>query len=87
MRAIMALGLAGSLIVSGAFAAAIEAPLAPGKPAGVKQADIENGGVLLVLGIAGLAAGIALVASGTQGKSSTQTTPSSTVTPATATTT
>jgi hypothetical protein len=84
MRAVVALGLAGCLFVASALAAANEAPLAPGKPAGAQQADIENGGVLLVLSIAGLAAGIALIASGTQGKSVS---PASTVTPAAATTT
>jgi hypothetical protein len=68
MRVAIALVLASSLFVSNAFAAADTGPLSPGKPAGVKQADIEAGGVLLVLGILGLAAGIALIASTTQGK-------------------
>jgi hypothetical protein len=44
------------------------APLSPGKPAGVQQADLEGGGVLLFLGIAVLAGGIALLATQTQGK-------------------
>jgi hypothetical protein len=83
MRRRMALGLASSLFVANAFTATHAAPLAQGKPAGVKQADIENGGALLVLGIAGLAAGIAVIASGTQGN--TPTTP--TTSPAATTTT
>jgi hypothetical protein len=68
MRAPVALILASSLFVSSAFAASDTGPLSPGKPAGVKQADIEAGGVLLVVSILGLAAGIALLASTTQGK-------------------
>jgi hypothetical protein len=51
-------------------------PLAPGKPAGVRQADIEAGGVWLVLGIAAVAGVIAAVASTTQGNSAAS--PSST---------
>jgi hypothetical protein len=73
MRAPVALVLASSLFVSNAFAATDIGPLSPGKPAGVKQADIEAGGVLLVLGVLGLAAGIALLASTTQGKSTSTT--------------
>jgi hypothetical protein len=73
MRAVVAVVLASSLFVSSAFAAADTGPLAPGKPAGVKQADIEAGGVLLALGVIGLAAGIALIASGTQGSNNAST--------------
>ena len=72
MRAIVATVLASSLIASSALAADV-APLAPGKPAGVKQADIEAGGVLMWVGILGLAAGIAILASDTQGNSSSNT--------------
>ena len=69
MRAFVATALAASLFVSSAYAATSTGPLAPGKPAGVKQADIEAGGVLLWVGVLGLAAGIAVLASGTQGNS------------------
>jgi hypothetical protein len=69
MRMIVATVLATSLAVSSAFAATDSAPLAPGKPAGVKQADIEAGGVVLWLGIAAVVAGIAVLASTTQGNS------------------
>ena len=44
-----------------------------GKPAGVRQADIEAGGVLLVAGIVAVAAVIAVVASTTQGNSTSTT--------------
>jgi hypothetical protein len=55
-------------------APAANSPLAPGKPAGVQQAQLEAGGVLLVVGILAVAGAIALVASTTQGHSSTTTT-------------
>ncbi len=74
MRAIGAVALATAMFVSNAMAATNEAgpagPLSPGKPAGVKQADLEGGGVLLFLGIAALAAGIAVLATQTQGNGS-----------------
>jgi hypothetical protein len=79
MRAIAASLLATTLFVSQAFAgdvstpAAQTGPLAPGKPAGVKKADLEMGGVLLVGGLLVIAGAIALVASGTQGHSSPST--------------
>jgi hypothetical protein len=71
MRSIGAALLALSMMVSGAFAA--DGALAPGKPAGIRQADIEAGGVLLVAGIVAVAAVIAVVASTTQGNSTTST--------------
>jgi hypothetical protein len=77
MRAMGAMALAATMFISNALAATdapgMVGPLAPGKPAGVKQADIEAGGVMLVLGVLGLAAGIALLASTTQGKSTSST--------------
>ena len=72
MRAFAPALLAMTMMVSGASAA--EGALAPGKPAGVRQADIEAGGVLLVAGIVAVAAMIAVVASTTQGNSTTPTT-------------
>jgi len=72
MRAFGAALLAMTMMVSGASAA--EGALAPGKPAGIRQADIESGGVLLVAGIVAVAALIAVVASSTQGNSTTPTT-------------
>ena len=67
MRAIGAALVAMTMTVSSAFAA--DGALAPGKPAGTKQAQIETGGVLLVAGIVAVAAVIAVVASTTQGNS------------------
>ena len=71
MRGIGAALVAMAMTASTAFAA--DGPLAPGKPAGIKQADIEGGGVLLVVGIVAVAAVIAVVASTTQGNSTTST--------------
>ena len=75
MRTIAAAVLAMTMTVTGAFAA--DGPLAAGKPAGTKQAQLETGGVLLVVGILVVAGAIAAIASTTQGKgggSSTTTT-------------
>ena len=68
MRAICAAVLA-TMMVSSAFAAEAPAfgPLSAGKPAGIQQAQIETGGVLLVVGILVVAGGIAALASTTQG--------------------
>lgn len=69
MRAMLAAVLTTTLLTSTAFAA--DGALAPGKPAGTQQAQIESGGVMLVVGIVALAAVIAVVASTTQGNGST----------------
>ena len=71
MRAFGAALLAMTMMVSGA--SATQGALTPGKPAGVRQADIEAGGVLLVAGIVAVAAVIAVVASTTQGNSTAST--------------
>ena len=71
MRAINSALVAMTMTVSSAFAA--DGALAPGKPAGTRQAQIETGGVLLVAGIVAVAAVIAVVASSTQGKSTSST--------------
>jgi len=72
MRATVAAFLAMTVMASGASAG--EGALAPGKPAGVRVAAIEGGGVLLVAGIVAVAAVIAVVASNTQGSAPTSTT-------------
>jgi hypothetical protein len=72
MRAIGAALVAMTMTVSGAFAA--DGALAPGKPAGTRQAQIEAGGVLLVAGIVAVAAVIAVVASTTTGNGTTTST-------------
>lgn len=75
MRIIGAAILASSLVVSSSFAATnAAAPLPPGKPAGVKQAQMEGNTLLLVLGVGVVAGGIALVASGNGNGSVTTTT-------------
>lgn len=64
MRAFVPMSLSLLLAVSGAaFAAETAAPLPAGKPAGVKQAQEESNAVVLGVGVAAVAAGIALVAS------------------------
>jgi hypothetical protein len=68
MRTISAALVAMTMTLSSAFAA--DGALAPGKPAGTRQAQIETGGVLLVVGILAVAAVIAVVASTTNGNSS-----------------
>ena len=81
MRVIGAAILASSLVVSSSFAATdAAAPLAPGKPAGVKQAQMQGNTLLLVLGVGVVAGGIALVASGS-GNGSVATTTTSTAAP------
>lgn len=70
MRAIAAAVLAMTMTATGVFAAETTGPLIPGKPAGTKQAQIESGGVLLVVGILAVAGAIAAIASTTQGNGS-----------------
>jgi hypothetical protein len=72
MRAIGAAFVALTMTISSAFAA--DGMLAPGKPVGTRNAQIEAGGVLLVAGILVVAGAIALAASSTQGNSSTSST-------------
>lgn len=80
MRAIGAVLLASSLMVSTSFAGtSADTPLAPGKPAGVKEAQAMDNTLLLVLGLGVVAGGIALVAS-SSGHSSVATTTTSTST-------
>ena len=71
MRVFGAALVAMTMTVSSAFAA--DGMLTPGKPAGTKEAQIETGGVLLVLGILVAAGAIALIASTTQGNSTSST--------------
>jgi hypothetical protein len=64
MRAICAALVAMTMTVSGAFAA--DGTLTPGKPAGVKQAQITNDGLLLAAGVVLAAGAIALIATSSQ---------------------
>ena len=68
MRALTALILSASLLASSVAVAADNAgPLAPGKPAGVKQADLGSSTTLVLLGFAVVAAIAIGVASGSNG--------------------
>ncbi len=73
--------LAASLVISCAFAATTPdtpAPLAPGKPAGVKQAQMEGSWGFWLGAAAVVGLGIGLVASGNGNKGTTTTTTTST---------
>jgi hypothetical protein len=79
MRAIGSALAAMTMMISGALAdtpAPSQGILAPGKPAGAKQAQLETGGVLLVAGIVAVAAVIAIVVSTSDNNNSS--TPSTT---------
>jgi len=64
MRSICAVLVAMTMTASGAFAA--DGALTPGKPAGVKQAQIDNGELLLAAGVVLAAGVIAVIASTNQ---------------------
>jgi hypothetical protein len=95
MRSFAAIVLATSLAASSAFAAGadVRAPLAAGKPAGVKNAQMMEGNTLLIVaGVGIIAAGIALSASGdnntiTTAQTSTSTSATTTSTSSTKTST
>jgi len=65
MRAVLAIALSSTLFVSAAMAAEV-GPLAPGKPAGVKQAQLGTTGWVLI-GIGAVTAIAIGVASGSSG--------------------
>ena len=69
MRTFIAIALSSTLIASAALAADV-APLAPGKPAGVKQAQVGTTGFALI-GIGVVAAIAIAVASDSNGKPTT----------------
>jgi len=60
MRALISTVLAVTLFASSAFAA--DGALAPGKPAGVKQAQMAQTELYLALGLTAVAAGIVVAA-------------------------
>lgn len=78
MRVFGAAILASTLIISSAFAADSSAPLTPGKPAGVKKAQMEGSGPMWGMGLAIAAGGAALVSSGNGNGNGTITTTSGT---------
>jgi hypothetical protein len=70
MRNLIAAALSLSLVASSAMADSNRAMLAPGKPAGVKHAQVETTAALVIVGIAGTIAAIAFAtaSSGNPGK-------------------
>ncbi|MBA2588667.1 MAG: hypothetical protein H0U98_08590 [Alphaproteobacteria bacterium] len=66
MRTLIAVALSTTLIASAAFAADSAGPLAAGKPAGIKQAQIGQTGwiVLGVVAVAAVAIGVASSSNG-----------------------
>lgn len=64
MRRVIAPLVSIVLFVTSAFAGTnTNGPLAPGKPAGVKQADLGDDTLLYIVGIGAVIAGIAIIAS------------------------
>jgi hypothetical protein len=76
MRNIIAAALAFSLVATSAVAGSNIAPLAPGKPAGVKHAQVDTTAVVVMVGIAGAIMAIAFgtASSGNPGQPVTPTT-------------
>ena len=62
MRMFLSVALAAAIFTSNALAKDAATPLAPGKPAGVKEAQSEGVNTIAILGLAALA-GIAVIAS------------------------
>jgi hypothetical protein len=78
MRNFIAALAAASLLTTSAIAAA---PLAPGKPAGLKKAqDADDNTILYIIGIGAVAAGIAILASDSNDNNGSTTTPPTTTT-------
>ncbi len=77
MRALTAAVLSIALTTSLAGAAFAQTPLAPGKPAGVRKAQLEAPTLIILAGVAVVGAGVAIAVSGDNNNA----------TPATATTT
>lgn len=59
MRNLIAAALSLTLAATSAMAGANSAPLAPGKPAGVKHAQVDTTAVIIMVGIAGTIAAVA----------------------------
>jgi hypothetical protein len=76
MRNIIAAALSLSLAATSAVAGSNSTPLAPGKPAGVKHAQVDTTAAVVMVGIAGTIAAIAFgtASSGNPGKPVTPTT-------------
>ena len=61
MRNLCAVLLSATLVTTGAFAAGSNSPLAPGKPAGVKQAQAGSTVALIVGGTAAVVMAAAMI--------------------------
>ena len=85
MRNFVAATLAVTMIASSAIAATDTGPLPAGKPAGVRQAQDNDNTVWWVVGLGFVAAGIALVASGSSNNNLAPGTVTTTTTTATTT--
>jgi len=85
MRTLIVSALSLTLLVSGALAAEGSGPLAPGKPAGVRQAqEINRTALIVITGIvaAGVAIGLSTSSNGNPGGPVTlTTTPTTTIVP------
>ena len=79
MRNLGAAILATALFMSSATAATNTTSLAPGKPAGVQQAQMHGHTLLWLFGLGIVAGGIALVASGNGNSHQTVTTTTATI--------
>jgi hypothetical protein len=75
MRTLIAAALALSLAATSAIAGGNSAPLAPGKPAGVRPAQADKTALIVIVGIAGVVAAVAFAtaSSGTPGGAVTPT--------------
>ena len=76
MRSFIVAALSLSIVASSAMAGTDSAPLAPGKPAGVNNAQIDTTTAAVMIGIVGLIMGIAFstASSGNPGQPVTPTT-------------
>ena len=78
MRLIVPATLAVLMAALPAAAAGTDQPLAPGKPAGVKQAQATDNALTIAFGVGLLAAGIAIATTGGNGNNTVTTTTTST---------
>jgi hypothetical protein len=76
MRHLIAAAVSLSLAASSAMAGSNSPPLAPGKPAGVKHAQVDNTALIVIVGLSGAIAAIAFgtASSGNPGQPVTPTT-------------
>ena len=63
MNALRGAAVSALILASGISTAYADAPLAPGKPAGVKEADMQGNGWVLALGFGAAVATLAIILS------------------------